>query len=191
MEKGRRDARHFPNGDGFRVGPPSGAEWGNCYVEGDIDAEATPYLAVMVTEMGRNAKWLLTVNDPEAHSWEGDGQDIGLRVYDLRNVSGPSTATVARNPAGYISSGSGAKIISAPTDSHSAISRARSRGYFSRSLLSLNCVGLTKIETTVADSLFACRTRLAQPIPQSVYVVSVSLSKASRQSLHGLRTVCN
>ena len=73
-----------PNGDGFRIGPPSGAEWGNCFTAGDIDVEATPYLAVMVTEMGRDAKWLLTVNDPQPHSLEGDGQDIGLRVYDLR-----------------------------------------------------------------------------------------------------------
>ena len=75
-----------PDGNGFRIGPPGNAEWGNCYSEGDVDVDATPYLALLITEVGRDAKWLLTVNDAQVHSLEGDGQCIGLRVYDLRKA---------------------------------------------------------------------------------------------------------
>ena len=60
---------------------------------------------------------------------------------------GPHTRTRVLSPGGYISSTEGAKIRSASPDSFRQ-SSSNVRGYFARSSLGANCVGLTKIDAT-------------------------------------------
>jgi hypothetical protein len=55
------------------------------------------------------------------------------------------TRTRVCSPAGYISEGVGANTASAPAAVSFATSPSRSRGYFARSSVGPNCVGLTKI----------------------------------------------
>lgn len=74
------------NANGFRLAVPENADWGNCYIEGDADLDAVAFLGLTVSEVDRDAKWLLTVNDPDAHSLESDGQSVGLHVWDLRRA---------------------------------------------------------------------------------------------------------
>ena len=80
-----RIAQH---GQYFRLSVPKNADWGNCYVEGQADMGALPYLVAWIVEVGRDAQWQLTVNDPDVHSLQGVSASVGLHVYDLRKSPG-------------------------------------------------------------------------------------------------------
>lgn len=73
---------------GFRLSVPENGEWGHIWVEGEANLDETPYVAFWITEVGRDAKWLLTANDPEVKTLEPGAEDVGLAVYDLREKTG-------------------------------------------------------------------------------------------------------
>lgn len=69
------------NGPVLRV---TNGDWGHCWVEGSIDVDAFPYLALWVSEAGQDGYWTLTVNDPAEHKIQEGNTGVGLHVYDLR-----------------------------------------------------------------------------------------------------------
>ncbi|MBI3922793.1 MAG: hypothetical protein HY318_15340 [Armatimonadetes bacterium] len=71
-----------------RLQVPATADWGNCYVDGQADISTYPYLALWVVEIGRDAKWQMTVNDPDGHTVQAPSEGVGLYVYDLRKTPG-------------------------------------------------------------------------------------------------------
>src|SRR5580692_4128443 len=71
----------------------------------------------------------------------------------------PSTVTQVTAPAGYISSTDGANSNSTLSPCSSSRSRSNDLGYFARSSLAPNCVGLTKMEAaTRSEDERAART---------------------------------
>ena len=73
----------------------------------------------------------------------------GRAAPSSRAATGPGWTRVA-SPGGYISSAPGAKAAVTPSRAQRARSAGSSRGYAARSSPGPNCVGLTKMETTLA-----------------------------------------
>jgi hypothetical protein len=73
---------------GFRLAVPENADWGHVWAEGEADLDTTPYFALWITEVGRDARWLLTANDPDVKNLEKSSEDVGRAVYDLREKTG-------------------------------------------------------------------------------------------------------
>ncbi len=117
--------RIAPQGTYSRLRVPDDADWGNCYVEGTLDVDAFPYLAIWVAEVGRGANWQLTVNDPDVHVLERSATTTGLHVYDLREKAawrGRKTFRVyvtVQGRGGYVDFGAAA-FFSAPPPLESA-----------------------------------------------------------------------
>ncbi len=80
--------RMSPRDGGVRLAVPGTADWGNCYIEGQVSVDEFPFLVVWIVEVGRDAKWQLSVNDPEARVLQGGAETVGLHVYDLRQTPG-------------------------------------------------------------------------------------------------------
>ncbi|SKZ16120.1 Uncharacterised protein [Mycobacteroides abscessus subsp. abscessus] len=78
--------------------------------------------------------------------------------------AGPGTIVV-RGPSGYMSSTVGANTNSTPAERNSSMSSSKVRGYASRSSLSPNCSGLTKIDTmtTTLPTLLAASINCKWP----------------------------
>jgi len=74
----------------------------------------------------------------------GNAAEMSRPDPPLELVAQASTLTTVRNPGGYISSTVGAKRTSAPACSSSLRSASNARGYFAKSSLGPNCLGLTK-----------------------------------------------
>lgn len=77
-----------PTDGGFSLSVPPDGDWGHVWIEGDADLDATPYVALWVTRVSRDTKWILTANDPEVKTLEPGAEDVGLAVYDLREKTG-------------------------------------------------------------------------------------------------------
>jgi hypothetical protein len=73
------------NGAVLRV---TNGDWGHCWVEGSVDVDANPYLALWVSEAGQDGFWTLTVNDPAEHKLQEGNTGVGWHVYDLRRNPG-------------------------------------------------------------------------------------------------------